>query len=62
MIIVIFFFFQDEKSLPKDFGPPERPSALPRKCKFFCTFDEKNMLFICMYRVVVVGPYLQPSP
>lgn len=25
------FFLQDEKSLPKDFGPPDRAAALPRE-------------------------------
>ena len=45
-----FIFFQDEKSLPKgDFGPPERPAALPRKSSskssHACTAHELKCIY-----------------
>lgn len=40
LFLFVFCFLQDEKSLPKDFGPPDRAAAaaaaLPRKCT--CSF------------------------
>lgn len=31
VVIMPLPFLQDEKSLPKDFGPPDRAAALPRE-------------------------------